>query len=78
MKTLQLSLNVFGFLLLGAFALAYLFVTLGELNIRGNWEYLVYADFANASGLTPGYPNAHMIPGRKIASDCGHCLVKAS
>lgn len=54
MKTLQLSLNVFGFLLLGAFALAYLFVTLGELNIRGNWEYLVYADFANASGLTPG------------------------
>jgi len=54
MKTLQLSLNVFGFLLLGMFSLAYLFVTLGELNIRGGWEYLVYADFANASGLAPG------------------------
>ena len=54
MKTLQLSVNVFGFLLLGISALAYLFVTLGELNLRGGWEYRVYADFANASGLTPG------------------------
>lgn len=54
MKTLRLSLNVTGFLLLGISALAYLFVTLGELNIRGGWEYPVYADFSDASGLTPG------------------------
>ena len=54
MKTIQLSVNVVGFLVLGAFALAYLFVTLGEFNIRGGWEYVVHADFANASGLTPG------------------------
>jgi phospholipid/cholesterol/gamma-HCH transport system substrate-binding protein len=54
MKTIRLSLDVIGFLVLGAFALLYLFVTLGELNIRGGWEYLVYADFSSASGLTPG------------------------
>lgn len=54
MKTLQLSVNVLGFLILGTCALAYLFVTLGELSIRGSWEYPVYADFSDASGLTPG------------------------
>jgi phospholipid/cholesterol/gamma-HCH transport system substrate-binding protein len=54
MKTMRLSLDVIGFLVLGTFALLYLFVTLGELNIRGGWEYLVYADFSSASGLTPG------------------------
>lgn len=51
---MRLSLDVIGFLVLGTFALLYLFVTLGELNIRGGWEYLVYADFSSASGLTPG------------------------
>jgi phospholipid/cholesterol/gamma-HCH transport system substrate-binding protein len=54
MKTIRLSLDVIGFLVLGTFALLYLFVTLGELSIRGGWEYLVYADFSSASGLTPG------------------------
>jgi phospholipid/cholesterol/gamma-HCH transport system substrate-binding protein len=54
MKTIRFSLDVIGFLVLGTFALLYLFVTLGELNIRGGWEYLVYADFSSASGLTPG------------------------
>lgn len=51
---IRLSLDVLGFLALGTFALLYLFVTLGELTIRGGWEYLVYADFSSASGLTPG------------------------
>lgn len=51
---MRLSLDVIGFLALGTFALLYLFVTLGELNIRGGWEYLVYADFSSASGLAPG------------------------
>jgi len=54
MKTLRLSFNVIGFLLLGMFALIYLFVTLGEFSIRGGWEYEVFADFSSASGLTPG------------------------
>lgn len=54
MKTLRLSLDVLGFLALGVIALTYLFITLGEFNIRGGWEYIVYADFSNASGITPG------------------------
>lgn len=56
MKTLRLSLDVIGFLLLGSIALIYLFISLGELNIRGGWEYTVYADFSSASGLVPGSP----------------------
>lgn len=51
---MRLSLDVIGFLVLGISALLYLFITLGELNIRSGWEYLVYADFSSASGLTPG------------------------
>jgi phospholipid/cholesterol/gamma-HCH transport system substrate-binding protein len=54
MKALQLSFNVIGFLILGTFALTYLFVTLGEFSVRGGWEYVVYADFSSASGLKPG------------------------
>jgi phospholipid/cholesterol/gamma-HCH transport system substrate-binding protein len=54
MKTIRLSFNVISFLLLGAFSITYLFVTLGELNIRGVWEYTLYADFSNAGGLEPG------------------------
>jgi len=54
MKTLRLSCNVIGFLLLGTCALTYLFVTLGELSIRRGWEYEIHADFSNASGLKPG------------------------
>jgi phospholipid/cholesterol/gamma-HCH transport system substrate-binding protein len=54
MQTIRLSLDVIAFLLLGFLSLLYLFVTLGELNIRGTWEYTVYADFSNASGLGPG------------------------
>lgn len=56
MKTLRLSLDVIGFLLLGTCALIYLFIFLGELNIRGGWEYTLYADFSSASGLAPGSP----------------------
>lgn len=54
MKTLRLSFNVIGFLLLGLASFTYLFVSLGEFNIRGGWEYRVSADFSNASGLAPG------------------------
>jgi phospholipid/cholesterol/gamma-HCH transport system substrate-binding protein len=54
MKTLQLGVNVIGFLVLGVASFIYLFVTLGEFNIRGGWEYTLYAEFSNASGLTPG------------------------
>ena len=54
MRTLRLSLNVIGFLILGLASFLYLFITLGEVNIHGGWEYRVYADFSNASGLTPG------------------------
>ena len=54
MQTIRLSFDVIVFLVLGFFSLMYLFVTLGELNIRGAWEYAVYADFSNASGLKPG------------------------
>lgn len=54
MKTIRLSFNVISFLLLGVFSITYLFVTLGELNIRGVWEYTLYAAFSNASGLEPG------------------------
>ena len=54
MKRLQLSFNVIGFVLLGLASFTYLFVTLGEFNIRGGWEYNLYADFSNASGLNPG------------------------
>ena len=54
MKTLRLSFNVTGFLILGTFAVTYLFVTLGEFTFRGGWEYEVYADFSSASGLIPG------------------------
>jgi phospholipid/cholesterol/gamma-HCH transport system substrate-binding protein len=54
MQTIRLSFNVLFFLVLGCLSLTYLFVTLGELNIRGAWEYTVYADFSSASGLDPG------------------------
>lgn len=54
MPMLRLSLNVVFFLLLGVVSLTYLFITLGELNIRGAWEYTIYADFSSASGLEPG------------------------
>jgi phospholipid/cholesterol/gamma-HCH transport system substrate-binding protein len=54
MKTLQISFNVIGFLFLGLVSFIYLFVSLGEFNIRGGWEYSVSANFSNASGLAPG------------------------
>ena len=54
MKMLQISFNVIGFLFLGLASFTYLFVSLGEFNIRSGWEYSVYADFSNASGLAPG------------------------
>jgi phospholipid/cholesterol/gamma-HCH transport system substrate-binding protein len=54
MKAIRLSADVIGFIILGVASLAYLFTTLGEFNLRGGWEYTVYADFSSASGLTPG------------------------
>ena len=51
MKMLQISFNVIGFLFFGLASFTYLFVSLGEFNIRGGWEYSVYANFSNASGL---------------------------
>lgn len=54
MQTFKLATSVAGFLLLGGLSLAYLFVRLGEAEVRQNWGYTVYADFANAGGLDPG------------------------
>jgi phospholipid/cholesterol/gamma-HCH transport system substrate-binding protein len=54
MRAVQLGMNVIVFFILGIVSLAYLFITLGELNVRGVWEYTIYADFSNASGLEPG------------------------
>lgn len=80
MKTLQLSLNVVGFLILGFASFVYLFTTLGELSFRGGWEYTLYADFSNASGLTPGsvVEMAGVRVGRITAIDLSGARAKVS
>jgi phospholipid/cholesterol/gamma-HCH transport system substrate-binding protein len=72
MKKVQLSASVIGFLILGAVSLIYLFMTLGEVSIRSGWEYTVYADFSNASGLTPG--SAVEIAGVRVGRVTGIAL----
>jgi hypothetical protein len=62
MKILQISFNVIGFLFLGLASFTYLFVSLGEFNIRGGWEYRV-CQFLERSGW----------PGQR--SKCGGALV---
>ena len=55
MQTLGLSLRVILFLVIGTLSLGYLFVYLGEADVRGNWgTYSIRATFTNASGLKPG------------------------
>jgi len=54
MQTLGLGMRVSGFLLLGALALGYLFVRLGEADLQQGWGYIIRADFTDASGLKPG------------------------
>lgn len=49
-----ISLSVGGFLLLGVAAFMYLFSVLGETNFSIGQNYLIHADFDNASGLAPG------------------------
>ncbi len=80
MKTLQLSFNVVGFLVLGLASFVYLFVTLGEFSVRGGWEYTLYADFSNASGLTLGsaVEMAGVRVGRITAIDLSGARAKVS
>jgi phospholipid/cholesterol/gamma-HCH transport system substrate-binding protein len=47
-------MRVSGFLLIGVLSLGYLFVQLGEADLRQGWGYSVTADFTDASGLKPG------------------------
>lgn len=54
MQSVGLGVRVLGFLGAGALALIYLFTQLGEAQLFRHWNYTIYLDFANASGLKPG------------------------
>ncbi|MBM4254685.1 MAG: outer membrane lipid asymmetry maintenance protein MlaD [Deltaproteobacteria bacterium] len=56
MQSLGLGARVFGFLLVGALSLIYLFTQLGEADFGHSSGYTIHAAFSNAGGLRPGSP----------------------
>lgn len=53
-KKIDLELTVGIFVLIGIFALGYLSIKLGKLEVVGSAGYTLYAEFANAGGIKPG------------------------
>ncbi len=51
MRKFDAELSAGLFLLLGIFALAFISIRLGNLNLSGRGEYTVYAEFEKAGGL---------------------------
>jgi phospholipid/cholesterol/gamma-HCH transport system substrate-binding protein len=53
-KKIDLEVAVGFFLLIGIFALGYISVRLGKLEVLGSKGYTVYAEFSEAGGIKPG------------------------
>jgi phospholipid/cholesterol/gamma-HCH transport system substrate-binding protein len=54
MKKIDLELSVGIFLLIGIFALSYISVKLGRLEVFGKGGYTIYAEFDDAGGIKQG------------------------